>query len=42
MDRRAFVAAVTGGLLAAPVVILAQPATRVYQLGILFYMEALL
>jgi len=36
MDRRAFVAAVTGGLLAAPVVILAQPATRVYRLGILF------
>jgi putative ABC transport system substrate-binding protein len=35
MDRRAFVAAVTGGLLAAPVVILAQPATRVYRLGIL-------
>jgi len=36
MDRRAFVAAVTSGLLAAPVVILAQPATRVYRLGILF------
>ena len=36
MDRRAFVAAVTGGLLATPVVILAQPATRVYRLGILF------
>ena len=36
MDRRAFVAAVTGGQLAAPVVILAQPATRVYRLGILF------
>jgi len=36
MDRRTFVGAVVGGLLAAPVVILAQPATRVYRLGILF------
>ena len=36
MDRRTFVGAVAGGLLAAPVAVLAQPATRVYRLGILF------
>jgi len=36
MDRRTFVGAVAGGLLAAPAAILAQPATRVYRLGVLF------
>jgi putative ABC transport system substrate-binding protein len=35
MDRRTFVGAIVGGVLAVPVTILAQPAPRVYRLGIL-------
>ena len=35
MDRRAFVAATAGGLLAAPLVAEAQPAVRKYQVGLL-------
>ncbi|HTK43684.1 MAG TPA: hypothetical protein VL287_19030 [Gemmatimonadales bacterium] len=33
MDRRAFIAAVTGGLLAAPLAVEAQPAGKVYRIG---------
>jgi len=35
VERRAFIATVTGGLLAAPLAVEAQQAMRVYRLGIL-------
>jgi hypothetical protein len=35
MDRRAFLSALTGGLLAAPLTAEAQPARTVYRIGVL-------
>src|SRR5215472_7666093 len=36
LDRRGFMAAITGGLLAAPLAAEAQPAGRVYRIGYLY------
>ena len=40
MDRRAFLSALTGGLLAAPLAAEAQPARKVYRIGVLEMVDA--